>query len=130
MVTTTFNNTATEADKIQAAKHIFETYHTKGGKLETVIHKTNKTNTAWTYSVRLWYVDQSGLVDNLYLNYYLELLGFGKRNPEGYLKGNGGGFERSLQVAYQLGHALSNYGFIAEGYENQGYSIERYCLAN
>jgi hypothetical protein len=127
----THNTKATEAEKINAAKQIFETYHDKGGRLEVIIHKTSSTNMTWRYSVRLWYVNNSGEVDNLYLNYGLSLLGFGKLNKDGYLTGSGIGTERSFQVAYQLGIVLANFGFSDPKLEDnrQGYQISRYRLS-
>jgi hypothetical protein len=131
MVQVTHNTEATEAEKLRAAEMIFNAYHNKGGRLEIVIHSCSKSNLTWRYSVRLWYVTDSGLVDNLYLNYSLSLLGFGKLNKAGYLVGNGGGIERSFQVAYQLGHALANFGFTDSTLEQdrQGYQISRFMLS-
>ncbi len=137
MVQVTHNSEATEAEKLRAAELIFNTYHNKGGKLEIIIHKVSSTNMTWRYSVRLWYVTDSGLADNLYLNYSLSLLGFGKLNKDGYLTGNGVGIERSFQVAYQLGHALANLGFTTPEImdrdyanpANHGYQISRYMLS-
>ena len=127
MTINTFNRTATQQEKIEAAQLIFDTFHNKGGKFEVIIHKTSSSNLTWKYSVRLWYVSNSGSVDNLYLNYSLSLLGFGNLTKEGYLKGNGVGIERSFQVMYQLGNALANYGFISEDEDlnRQGYQFER-----
>jgi hypothetical protein len=127
----TYNKTATQEEKIEAAKLIFDTYHNKGGKFEVIIHRTSSSNLSWKYSVRLWYVTNSGLVDNLYLNYSLSLLGFGNLTKEGYLKGNGVGIERSFQVMYQLGNALANYDFISSDLssDRQGYQLERYILS-
>ena len=121
----------TEAEKLNAAKLIFETYHDKGGRLEVIIHKTSKSNLTWRYSVRLWYVNNSGEVDNLYLNYSLSLLGFGKLNKDGYLTGGGLGTERSFQIAYNLGVTLANLGYSDPKQEDnrQGYQISRYRLS-
>jgi hypothetical protein len=122
---------AREAEKLEAAKLIFETYHQKGGSLEVIIHRTSKSNLTWRYSVRLWYVNNSGLVDNLYLNYSLSLLGFGNLNKDGYLTGGGVGIERSFQIAYNLGATLAALGFSDPNLEanRQGYQISRYRLS-
>ena len=138
MTTNTFNSIAKEADKVSAAELIYNTYHNKGGKLEIIIHRVSSTNLTWRYSVRLWYCADNGLAESLHLNYSLYLLGFGNLNKEGYLTGNGVGIERSFQVAYQLGHALANYGFTTpeimdRDYDkpaNHGYQISRYMLGN
>jgi hypothetical protein len=121
----------TEADRLKAAETIFNTYHNKGGSLEVIIHKTNRDNTTWTYSVKLWYVNSSGHVDNLYLNWYLSLLGFGNLNKDGYLRGGSLGTERSLEIAYKLGATLNGMGFSDPNLEanRQGYQISRYKLS-
>lgn len=131
MVQVTYNTEATEADKVEAAEMIFNTYHNNGGMLEVIIHKVSRSNMTWRYDVRLWYVNKAGQADKLHLNYSLSLLGFGKLNKDGYLTGNGVGIERSFQVAYQLGHALSNFGFSDPNLEanRQGYQISRYDLS-
>lgn len=122
---------AREAERLEAAKRIFETYHQKGGTLEVIIHRRSKSNLTWRYSVRLWYVNSSGLVDNLYLNYSLSLLGFGNLNKDGYLTGNGVGIERSFSIAYNLGATLALMGYSDPNLEanRQDYQISRYRLS-
>jgi len=119
------------------ARMIHNAYHNQGGHFEVIIHKTSQTNMTWRYSVKLWYVSPStGLVDFWHLNHAIAKLTGQKLTKDGYLTGNGIGFERSFQVVYELGWDIAKYGYVDpqnkalanDKQQNNGYQFTRYTL--
>lgn len=80
-----------------------------GGHIQVIIHKASKSNLSWQYSVYLWYANDKGQIDKLWLNWFIATMEGTKLTAVGsYVKGSGFGTERSFQVTYNLGHKLAS----------------------
>lgn len=78
-----------------------------GGHLQVIIHKTSKSNLSWQYSVYLWFANDEGQIEKMWLNWFIATMeGTNLTAVGSYVKGSGVGTERSFLVAYNLGHKL------------------------
>lgn len=89
------------------AEQIVKHMDKDGGHLQVIIHKRSESNLTWQYSVYLWYANDKGEIDKIWLNWFIATLEGTKLTSKDYVKGYGLGTERSFQVVYSLGHKLA-----------------------
>lgn len=101
-----------ESEKVFYATLAAE-YLKAGGKLDVTITKTNASNTAYKYKVRLWYFHEvREAVDVMYLTYWLAAELGENLTDNDELRGQGCGFDRAHDAAYTIGRILERRGLI------------------
>ena len=106
---------------------LFSEYLKRGAKLEITITYASRSNMNYRYKVALWYYqDVSETVEKLDATYWLGAETKSNLTDNGELRGNGCGFDRAHDAAYNIGLILDGYGLIPKAMINAPAYVANY----